>query len=100
MVVHYYVGLGSDNTHVFVPPPGVAESDCKNYLVDCHINARQAGLNGLMISFFVLYFAVFLYCLRKSFSDLRQVPYAEFKMAHLIIRLKVRAPSSFILVQC
>lgn len=89
VVIYYATGSGNITPNVLVRPPGVAEGDCKHYNYTCHVKHLQIGLVGIMVAFPVLYFLVFSFFLRQAFVQLRQQPYADFKIGNLVVRLKV-----------
>ena len=55
----------------------------------------KLGLAGLMIFWPVLYFFVFVYYLMKAYYFVHSAPWADFKIANLLVRLHVCPPVSF-----
>ncbi|KAK9807450.1 hypothetical protein WJX73_008432 [Symbiochloris irregularis] len=90
VVTVYATGTGNYPNSGAFRPPDVAVGDCKNYVYNCSTKPLQIGVNGIMLTFPVLFFVVFCVYLRQAFRRLKHQPYSDFKIGNLLVRLMVR----------
>ncbi|KAK9814385.1 hypothetical protein WJX72_004954 [[Myrmecia] bisecta] len=73
-----------------ISKPAGQEGNCQAWTFDCGYVPRQRALVIVMVAFAFIYFGLYLLVIRAAKLSLREKPYAEFKMDHVIVHLQMR----------
>ncbi|EIE21258.1 hypothetical protein COCSUDRAFT_57160 [Coccomyxa subellipsoidea C-169] len=96
LVVYWYVSGRGDASNPPVIPPGL-EGSCDYWQYDCHTTDLQQGLIGILVVIAYGYFFMYLYYIGRAYYILRGLPYTQFKMGNLMVRLHLRLRLTIIL---
>ncbi|KAK9902044.1 hypothetical protein WJX75_002353 [Coccomyxa subellipsoidea] len=96
LVLYWYVSGRGDASKPTVIPPGL-ENNCDDWLYSCITTPVQQGLIGILVAIGYVYFFLYLYFIGKAYLILRGLPYTQYKMGNLMVRLHLRLRLTIIL---